>query len=157
MINIVGKPEGFDAEAPVQVTFARPAFVYNLGTSRPAGEPLGALEVATVTAAGFGPIILAQTDQPITGIPLSVEYDSGVMYITATISARDPVGDRLLAVQLVGPSGRNVPQLGRTIAAQKGRALASVAMPVNAPPGIWRVIVGDLATGMAAWADVAVR
>ncbi|MCD6405668.1 MAG: hypothetical protein J7M19_07570 [Planctomycetes bacterium] len=134
--------QGFLAKIPVAVAVDRairqPAYAYNLRSAA-------------------GPVAVAQTTAALTDLPVEVDFDGRTLYVRATLAMRAPAGDRLFGIELLDPLGRLVPQLGRRVVAERGSSQVSIAMPLNAAAGTWRVLVRDLATGMASWADVVIR
>lgn len=156
-IFVIEVPQAPDEDdRPLEVAFAAPAFIYNLRPAAPEGQAYGAVRSVRLTMPESGPIILAATDQEITGLPMEAEFDGRAFYIRATLTAAANPGARLFRVDFFAPSGRRAPQLSRTVSAESATALLSVNVPLDAPVGAWRVLVRDLATGMASWRGVIV-
>lgn len=145
------------AGTPLEIRLPTPAFVYDLRPSAPEGEPLGLDSVVRATMPAHGPIALALTEMTITGLGVEVDFDGAALYVRATLSSQEPPGTRLFKIDLYDPMGARVPSLSRTAIAANGTCLAAVPMPLNAVRGVWRVLVRDLATGMASWFDVEVQ
>ncbi len=153
--------QGFLPKIPVTLTVnsptRQPAYAYNLRPLTPVGEALGRTDTVTLAVPAAGPLAVAQTTAALTDLPVEVDFDGRTLYIQATLAMRAPPGDRLFGIELLDPLGQPVPQLGRRVVAERGICQVSMAMPLNAAAGTWRVLVRDFATGMTSWADVVIR
>jgi len=157
-IFVIEVPEtpGAREEAPLEVVFPGAGYVYDLRSGEGAGRAFGAVDRVSLPRPPAGPLVLAVTFQSITGLPMEVEFDGRSFYVRATLMGGEALGTRLFRVVFYTPSGRRAWQLSRTVSAENATALVSVNLPIDAPRGTWRVLVKDLATGMAAWRDVIV-
>lgn len=156
-IFVIEVPQAPDEdEEPLEVAFATRAYIYNLRPAAPEGQAYGAVNLVRLPRPESGPIILAAADQEITGLPMEAEFDGRVFHIRATLTAAANPGTRLFRIDFFTPAGRRAPQLSRRVSAESATALISVNVPLDAPVGAWRVLVRDLATGMASWRRVLV-
>lgn len=157
VIDLDRGAEGFMEKLPVTVQFAWEGSVYDLRTREVRGHEFERGGRVEVVVGAWGPIVLAQmADRPL-GLSVEAGFDGRALVVRASLETRRPAGDRLFAVDIYAPSGVRMGQLGRQVIAEKGLCVTSTAMPLNSSAGIWRVLVRDLATGMASWSDVLVE
>ncbi|MHC4712315.1 MAG: hypothetical protein ACYTAN_03460 [Planctomycetota bacterium] len=152
-----GPARAAEGDAPVRLRLPQGFNVYNLRPSAPEGEPFGATPLVSLRPSASGPLAIALTDLTLAGLSVEVDFDGAALYVRAALESREPPGRRLFRIEVYGPTGSAVAQLGRTVAAENGTCLSAIPVPLNAPPGVWRLLVRDLASGMASWVDVAVQ
>jgi len=150
-------PQGTRISGRVDVRFPLAGCFYNLRPSSAGGEYLGNNAHFTLDAPASGPIVLARSEFPLTGLGLELEFSRGAVLITARVEADRAVGDRLLRLELYDPSGRHISPFDRTVVAPSGAFIGSIDLPDNVPTGTWRLLARDLETGMASWSDVSIQ
>jgi len=75
--------------------------------------------------------------------------------VLATVKTRGALpGLHLLHVRIVDPNGRTLKLYGRTLIARDGIGGTYIPLAYNETPGIYRVMVRDVLTGVEATADV---
>jgi len=153
----VARPPVAPAAPQLELRFNRYGFFYDLRAARLEGRPLGNAAVLTLQPPSSGPFILSRSEYELTGLAIRLDAARGTIYVTGQVQANNPLGSRLLRMEMYEPSGSRAPQFDRTAVAERGTFSAAVPLPVNAAPGVWRVLLRDLETGMASWADVAVQ
>lgn len=152
------EPQGaIDPAVQLEVRLPFAADCYNLRPSFLQGEPLLNNAAFFVQPPAVGPVILSMNPFPVTALPVELQYSGQGISVRATLEARREIAGRLMRVEVYAPYGERMAQFDRTLVAEKGILNTRIELPLNAMRGTWRVLVRDLATYMASWADVDVR
>jgi hypothetical protein len=93
------------------------------------------------------------------GLRLRVSLSDCVLTVEAEVMPDDPQAalvTHVFHIKVVDPRGRVRPELTRNVVSKAGRLRERVFLGYNAPAGVWRVAVRDVATGTADTSTIAV-
>ena len=149
--------QGYSKSIPFEIRLPVAGNFYNLRPPKTEGEYFGNRSTIFLPPPASGPVVLSLEPVPFDGMPVDLEYSADAILVKATLDAPREVRNRLFRIEVYSPSGEHMYQFDRTVKAEKGIFSGAVDLPENAPRGPWRVLVRDLASGMASWADVDVN
>ncbi|MFH0963448.1 MAG: beta-galactosidase trimerization domain-containing protein [Planctomycetota bacterium] len=136
----------------VTLTLPKEAHVYDIAK----GEYLGRSKTISRTVTPGRVQLLAALPYRVSGIDLSVparvapgERVAYTAEIVRDEKSEAPV-THVLRVELVNPDGRAVAHYYENLRAPKGRGTGALNLALNEQPGVWRLVVRDIATGTVA-------
>jgi len=135
-----------DENYPVKITLPAKAHIYDVR----AGKYLGQKNVVAGEIAPGASRLFAL-------LPCrsgKVEVGAAGGRFTCSITGDGEVGDRVVHVSVLRPDGSEAPAYARNLVAVKGSVEFTIPFALNDPPGRWRVVCRDVATGLTGEAEV---
>jgi len=153
-VSELGPPEyqsqaALEKPMKLKVALDRPCAVYD----QRAGKLLGQTDGVTVEVPKYEPVVLAILPEPVEG--LSISAPAGARrgeLVTAGLKLKAPkLGDtHAFRVGVIGPDGKELRALTRTLAAPRNATTWEVPIAVSDPAGEYTLKARDIATGTAA-------
>lgn len=133
---------------PVTISFGRRAHLYNIRS----GEYLGLAEsLRTDLTPGLAHLyaLLPYRVTAVSGwTPRAVRAGEALAYAFRVQGAASPV-EHVLRLRVFGPEGRERPYYARNLRTGRGgRVEGTLHLAVDDPPGIWKLVARDVATGV---------
>ena len=125
-----------------------------------AGKYLGKKRNVTFDLPRYEPVMLSILPEPVEGLTITAPAGAkrgGLLKVKLALKG-EALGDaHAFRVRVIGPDGKELPPLTRTLAAPKGKVAWDVPIAVSDPAGSYTLVVRDIATGTSARQKLDVR
>ncbi len=125
-----------------------------------AGKYLGKKRNVTFDLPRYEPVMLSILPEPVEGLTITAPAGAkrgGLLKVKLALKG-EALGDaHAFRVRVIGPDGKELPPLTRTLAAPKGQVAWDVPIAVSDPAGSYTLVVRDIATGTSARQKLDVR
>lgn len=140
------RPEDYE---PVRISLPQACHVYDMRTRRHLGRT-DAIDTRMTSAVAHLYALLPYAVESVE-VRAGSAVAGGALNVDVEVRAEagQPVGDHVVRLEAFTPDGRLCEAYARNIVTRGGRAAAAIPLALNDPAGVWRIVVTEVASGLA--------
>jgi len=138
---------------PATIRFSRRAHVYDVRAGKYLGEAETVNTEVTPGVAKLYALLPYQVTQVGVAAPKEAKPGDALAW-RSKVHAGGAVGHHVLRLRVFGPDGKERPHCAQNLLARAGEASGVLHFALDDPPGAWKLVVRDVATGVSGTAQV---